>query len=331
MPRPSAALSMMSSTFAAVLRVAACGGGKGAGPAGPGGGVAAPMAQGDQRTGAGEGAGEPYGGVAYGGIAYGGAAYGGDPCSGIGQAWQDPCAGPMIAEPPPPPPDPPELAAYLPPSGPRPSGQLDPAAHYAVPLHDSPAAGPAAAPVTLVTTYEFADPYGDRLRPTLDALAARYGKDLRIVWKHFIVHRDRAQVAALGACAAAKQGKFQPFMNAMFEASVAPGGNRRWDLEAVKLVADGQGLDPAKFDKDLRGTTCKAEVIRDQQLFESLGQLAVPVSWINGRVVQGAQPAEAFAAVIDEELAVAKAALAKRGAKLDKYYAGLVKTGKTSP
>ena len=323
MPRSSVALR--PSMLALGLLAAACSGKGAPPPSSPAEGAAAPAPRAPQ-----DGEGAPVGVQG----AYVGAGYGGQRYGAIAQPSEDPCAdpcGPLVVAPPPPPQDPPELAAYLPPSGPRPAGSPDPATRYAVPLHDSPSMGPAAAPVTLVTTYEFADPFSNRLRPTFDELSARYGADLKIVWKHFIVHRDRAQASALAGCAAAKQGKFQPFMNAMFAASTAPGGNRRWDTGAIQIVATGQGLDLARFDADLRSKACKAEVLRDQQLFESLGQYAVPVSWVNGRPLQGAQPAHAFAALIDEELALARAALARRGAKLADYYPSLVKAGRTAP
>lgn len=269
----------------------------------------------------------PVPGDSYGGEGYGGEGYG-DAEQGV---WgDDPCGsgGPLIAESPPVPADPPELAAYLP-TLPAAAGSPDPAMVYAVPLHDSPSVGLAGAPVTVVTTYEFADPYSDRLRPTFVALRERYGKDLRLVWKHFIVHRQ-VQVAALGACAAARQGKFEPFMNELYDRVFAD-GQRRWDLGAVSAVAAGVGLDAQRFDTDLRSQGCKDEVIRDQSLFAGLGQAAVPVTWINGRPLMGAQPIESFVQVIDEELAKAKAALARKGAKAADYYPNLVKTGRTSP
>ena len=46
---------------------------------------------------------------------------------------------------------------------------------------------------------------------------------------------------------------------------------------------------------------------------------ATPVFFINGRFLSGAQPFPAFAALIDEELAKAKAAV-KAGTKPAKYY-----------
>lgn len=264
--------------------------------------------------------------LAMGGAAYGGDQYGEghDPCDG-----GDPCGLAAMVGVAPMPQDPPALSQYLPPS--TPAGKSpDPTAVYAVPVADSPTLGPATAGVTLVVTYEFLDPYSNRLREPLAELSTRYGKDLRIVWKSFIVHRDRAQVGALAGCAAEKQGKFRPFMNALLESATGPNGDRRADLARVQEVAAGQGLDAARFDKDLRSDACKQLVIRDQQLFESLGQQAVPVSYINGRVVQGAQPTEAFVTIIDEELAKAKAAIAK-GTKPGKYYDGIVKSGRTTP
>ena len=265
---------------------------------------------------------EGYGGFGYGGFVYGGSGYGGDPCGGDPCAWAPPPR-------PTPPDDPPELAAYLPASVGK-FTPVDPAAVYSVPLHDSPTQGPHSALVTVVTTYEFRDPYSNKLRPLWPELARAYGSQARFVWKHFIVHRDYAQVAALGACAAAKQGKFAAFFEAMMSSVFDGARSMQTDLATVKTVAAKVGLDGARFDADLRSAACRDEVIRDQQQFERIGQGAVPVTYINGRVLQGAQPIEAFRTLIDEELAKAKAAVAK-GARASTYYDSLVKSGKTAP
>ncbi|MEZ4398649.1 MAG: thioredoxin domain-containing protein [Kofleriaceae bacterium] len=255
-----------------------------------------------------------YGGHGYGGYGYGGYGYGGRPS--------------QLAAPPSPA-DPPALAAYLPPPAGRYSRQ-DPAAIYAVPVDDSPAIGPADARVTIVTTFEFADPYSNRLRPVWDAVRARYGGDVRIVWKHFIVHRSLAQAAALAACAAGRQSKFPQFYAVMSDRVWGDEHPRDFTVTAATAAAADAGLDLRQFDADLRSPRCTAEVIRDQQLFERLGQGAVPVSYINGRVVPGAMPFDSFTPVIDEELAKANAAIAK-GVKARDYYATIVAAGRTAP
>jgi|GEM_PF-3525153 len=303
-------MSLRSAALVLVLWSAACGGKAAAPPAAPSEKVAAAAAP-----------------VALGGDGDGGEGYGGE---GYGGLPTRPHNDSMIAAPPPVPQDPPALSAYLPESTPA-MGQADPAAVYSVPVDGSPSWGKPDALVTMVVTFEFADPFSNRLRPVLVALRDKYGDDLRIVWKNFIVHRKVAQAAALAGCAAQAQGQFQPFMDALYEAAQGERGDLRYDLEAIRALAPNLGLELARFDRDLASPACRDAVVRDQQLFERLGQRAVPVAYVNGRVVQGAQPIDAFAVVIDEELAKATTAMKKKGAKRAKYYAGLVKTGRTAP
>ncbi len=61
-------------------------------------------------------------------------------------------------------------------------------------------------------------------------------------------------------------------------------------------------LDVDLFKSCLSSGTFREAVQEDYQNAEELGLNATPVFFINGRFLSGAQPFEAFRAVIDEEL-----------------------------
>ena len=90
-------------------------------------------------------------------------------------------------------------------------GSADAIVDLAVPVdpHRDHVRGPAKAPVTVVEYGDFECPYCGQAEPAIRELLADYG-DVRYVWRHLPltdVH-PHAQLAAEGAEAAAKQGKF---------------------------------------------------------------------------------------------------------------------------
>ena len=195
--------------------------------------------------------------------------------------------------------------------------QPDPAAVYAVPLDDSPSDGPAHAKVTIVMGMEFACPFCRRSWDTLGDLRKKYGSDLRIVYKTFIVHKQDATAAALAACAAHKAGKWR----AMADGLWAKAFDKR-DFSERNLLAIGRaaGIDPSVMAADMHGTACALEITRDVAELTRLGQSGTPTFWINGRIVIGAQPIEQFEALIDEEKRKAELEINDSGMKVDDYY-----------
>jgi protein-disulfide isomerase len=95
----------------------------------------------------------------------------------------------------------------------------------------------------------------------------------------------------------ARSGKFWEFHDLLFAESprAAPDDLRRY---AGKL-----GLDATEFDRCLSGGVHRAKVQKDLDEGTRLGVNATRAFFINGRPVSGAQPFEAFARVIDHELA----------------------------
>lgn len=211
---------------------------------------------------------------------------------------------------------------------------------YAVPITDDPFDGPADAKVTVVKAYDYACPYCERVRPTMEELKAKYGQDIRIVYKQLVVHPRQAMAGALAFCAASKQGKGREmdamiwdsgFKNRQFdnsevepaEAGAAGAGQTQkcWDTaDGCKLVvgyAQQLGLDSSRFKNDMK--SCVQHVQSDANDLRNLSVSATPSFFINGRFIAGAVPTEQFTSVIDEELNLAKQRIAQ-GTPAGSYY-----------
>jgi protein-disulfide isomerase len=215
------------------------------------------------------------------------------------------------------------------PRPPRPTA--DPAKTYSVPVEGAPFEGSADAAVTIVKAYEYACPFCQKVRPTMDEIKKKYGKDVRFVYKQFVVHPQVATSTALAACAAHRQGKFiqmdEQLWDKVFnarkfdkdkcwqgaEAGAAGGG-----CENVDAIAKDIGLDVGKFKADMAGA-CMAQIQKEQKEMQVVGVGATPGFFINGRFLSGAQPVESFQALIDEELKKAKERIAG-GTPAASYY-----------
>lgn len=186
---------------------------------------------------------------------------------------------------------------------------------YSVPLGTSPAYGPANAKVTMVMAFDFACPFCRRAWDTVDALQAKYGKDLRVVYKHLIVHPSVATTPAFASCAANHQKKFREMSKLLWTKAFDV---RNFDQENIDAIAKEARLNMDKYNGDVAGV-CKDEIKADQDLMKKLSVNATPSFFINGRYLAGALPQGQFEALINEELAKANAKI-KGGVKADRYY-----------
>jgi protein-disulfide isomerase len=236
-------------------------------------------------------------------------------------------------------PFPPDAAPAAPaqvpvPVAPPPSGRWanpDPARTYNVPLGDSPAIGPIIAPVTIVASLQFPEPYTHRVMPTLVQLRGEYKKDVRIVVKQFVVHPTSA-TSSIAACAAAYQDGLDAMETAIWDAANDPtfqaNGRRQLDEPELRELARALRFDLKQYDQDF--VTCKAAQTRDRSVLDKLGQRGVPAFWVNGRHLSGAQPIESFRKVIDEEREKWKADKAA-GGKPATYYERIMKDAPAAP
>lgn len=199
----------------------------------------------------------------------------------------------------------------------------DPKDVHAVDITGDPVDGPDDALVTIVKGYEYACPYCQKVKPTLDQLKKDYGDKIRIVYKQFVVHPQVATDPALAVCAAHQQGKFLEYDKLVWDKAFAV---RKFDRANLEALAKEAGLDMAKFKADMDGK-CKAFIQKDQQDLQKMGQGATPTFFINGRYMSGAQPLPAFKAIIDEELKKAEERVAQGTPKSDYYKVWVMEKG----
>ncbi len=195
---------------------------------------------------------------------------------------------------------------------------------YKVPVSDDEAKnarGPANALVTIVEFSDFQCPFCNRVVPTLKQIAEKYPNDVRVIFKQnpLPFHKD-APLAAQAALAAGMQGKFWEMHDKLFANQKALG------RENLLAYAAEIGLDKAKFEADMDSDKVKAQIKADQDLAAQIGASGTPNFYINGRNIVGAQPVENFTKLIDEQLAAAKAMVAK-GTKAENVYSEIIKNG----
>jgi len=190
----------------------------------------------------------------------------------------------------------------------------DPSLVYAVPVGPSAVEGPANAKVTLVMAFDFACRYCRKAWDTVDALRAKYKNDLRVVYKHYVVHADTAMYPAQAACAANRQGKFGKLAKILWVKSFDA---RTYDEAHIDKLAKEARLDTKRYKEDVE--SCLAEVKDDGTLMRKLAVSATPTFFINGHWLEGAKDETTFSALIDAELIRADAAI-QAGTPADKVY-----------
>lgn len=159
-----------------------------------------------------------------------------------------------------------------------------------------PVRGEASAPVTIVVFADFECPYCSRAAQTVEQVRAAYAGKVRVVFRHFpLSFHPKASKAAEAAACADEQGQFWAFHDALFE-------GQELELEAMKASALRLGLDAKRFDACLDSGRMAAVVLRDQAAGGKLGVSGTPAFFINGVMLSGAQPEEAFRRIIDDEL-----------------------------
>jgi len=174
---------------------------------------------------------------------------------------------------------------------------IDPPRVEATMAAHNPSRGPETAPVTMVEYTDFQCPYCSRVQVTVDAVINRYGDHVRHVFKHLpLPMHQQAQIAAEGSLCAADQNEFWKMHDWMF--------NNRANLarEGQLAEVEAMGLDVALYTACLDEKKYTKAVQDDMAEAQSFGITGTPGFLINGRVLTGAQPLEAFYQVIDDEL-----------------------------
>jgi protein-disulfide isomerase len=144
---------------------------------------------------------------------------------------------------------------------------------------DSPTKGSKDAPVAIVEWADFQCPYCGAAAPVIDKLPEQYPSNVRLVFKNYpLASHEHSEIAARGAVAAGKQGKFWEMHHALF-------GNQEsgLDRDVVLRLAKEIGLDEKKFVSDLDSEATADAVNRDRKQGEKLELKGTPMIYINGR------------------------------------------------
>ncbi len=198
-------------------------------------------------------------------------------------------------------------------------GKPLPDVNYAVGIGSDPQTrGRADALVTIVEFGGFACPYCRRVTGTLDQVLAKYDGEVRLVFRHNpLAMHTQGKPAARAALAAARQGKFWAMHDKLFEQAEL--GDASYGPLAEEL-----GLDRAQFDRDMLDPLLDARIAEDIAAAERFGVSGTPTFFVNGRILSGAQPIEAFDHLITAELERARRFVERRGSTRKGLYDDIV-------
>ena len=174
---------------------------------------------------------------------------------------------------------------------------IDPA-----PLDAAPSLGPATAPVTIIEYADFGCPscWAWHKLGVLDELRAKYGDQIRFIWRDFPVITLLSPKAAEAGQCAHEQGKFWEFHATVYEHDGA--------IEATDLTAYATaiGLDMVKFDDCVTSRRYRDRVNAEQHESFERGLRGTPSFFVNGQPIVGPQHLAAFVDLIDPILAAKK-------------------------
>jgi protein-disulfide isomerase len=156
------------------------------------------------------------------------------------------------------------------------------------------------APVTIIAFSDYECPYCRMAEGTVEQVREKYGNKLRYVHRDYpLPFHAHAHVAAQAARCAGEQGKFWEYHEALWKAESL-------ERENLEALATELGLDETEFENCLSSGKEAPGIDADLEAGAQAGVNGTPAFFVNGIMLSGAQPLEAFTAVIDEELARAK-------------------------
>jgi protein-disulfide isomerase len=164
-----------------------------------------------------------------------------------------------------------------------------------------PSKGSTGAPIEMIEFSDFQCPFCLRANATVDQVLKTYGDKIHFVYRHYpLPNHPNARPAAEASACAAEQGQFWPYHDRLFEQQ-----SKLSDSD-LKTHAAALGLDTARFNACFDAHKYKSRVDGDVKDGEEAGVTGTPAFFVNGRLLSGAQPFEAFRRLIEDELSQKK-------------------------
>ena len=146
--------------------------------------------------------------------------------------------------------------------------------------------------VTVVAFMDYACGYCRASLPGIEELIAR-DPNVRVVYREFPVLGPESVVAARWALAAAEQGKFRAFHDALYAAGPP-------SVENITLAAGKAGLDKALANKAVQSKAVEQEILANHKLGEQLAMTGTPAWVIGGKLLAGARDYAGLAQAVAE-------------------------------
>ncbi len=164
----------------------------------------------------------------------------------------------------------------------------------------SPVTGGKDAKVTIVEFSDFQCPFCAKGADILKKIKAKYGNKVKVVFKNFPLpfHNHAEKAAVAGLCANEQSSEsFWKMHDEMFAHQDA------LDEAGLKATAKKIGLKTDAFEKCLAENKYLAQVKAEMEEGRKIKVKSTPTFFINGQLINGAQPIDVFSEIIDEELA----------------------------
>ena len=174
-------------------------------------------------------------------------------------------------------------------------------------LENVPAQGADNAALTIAEFSDFTCQVCQQFFATIEPeLLARYGRRIRLLYKHAPVGEERpgSEEAALAAACAFRQSNedFWAYHARLFSQAARLGEGRPLLLELAREVE----LDLPALERCLNERQSLEDVSRDVEEADRLGVDATPTFYFNGRAFYGLPPRDYFFHIVEEELAAAR-------------------------
>lgn len=167
----------------------------------------------------------------------------------------------------------------------------------ATPRREAPSQGPADAKVTVEVWSDFECPFCAKGSVRLKQLREKYGDRIRVVFRHApLPFHDHARLAAAASMAAAEQGRFWEFHDALFQQQES------LDRASLERLAKKLKLDVERFQRALDTGAYDNYVEADWMEAKARGVAGTPTFFINDTPLVGAQALEEFVKAIDAQL-----------------------------
>lgn len=170
-------------------------------------------------------------------------------------------------------------------------------AHDPARLRGSPKAA-----LVIVEFSDFQCPYCRAVQPTLKSVLAKYEGQVSLGYRDFPLRdiHPQAELAAEASRCAREQGKFWEYHDLLFEHP------NKLNRDGLREHARALKLDEKQFDVCVSSGRFKTQIEQDRQLGLRAGVNATPAFVINGTLLTGNLPQEAFEKAIQAELAAVR-------------------------